>query len=134
MKNLKHFFLLMMLLVATISFVSCSDDDDEPQSPYASTIIGTWKITHYGSTSYWLDWPRTTTTATFNSDGTYSGRGYFGNGSGTYTLKDSHITCYVDGKIYAQYDIISVDGNIAILDMYAGTDTSTKLTIKCKKQ
>jgi hypothetical protein len=134
MKALKNFFFVMLMIVSSISFVSCSDnDDDEPQSPYASTIIGTWKITHYGSQSNWLTWPKSTTTATFNSDGTYSGRGYFGTGTGTYTLKNSHITCYVDGEVYAQYDIISVENGIAVLDMYAGSDTSSKITIKCKK-
>ena len=133
MKNLKHLFLVVLLIATTISFVSCSDDD-EPSSPYASTIIGTWKITHYGSTTNWISWTKSTTTATFNSDGTYSGRGYFGNGSGTYKLKDSHITCYIDGEVFMQYDIISVSGTEAILEMYAGTDSTTKLTIKCKKQ
>jgi hypothetical protein len=122
----------MLMIVSSISFASCSDDD-EPQSPYATTIIGTWKITHFGSEAYWATWNKSTTTATFNSDGTYSGRGYFGTGSGTYTLKGSHITCYIDGDVYAQYDIISVENGIAILDMYAGNDSSTKLTIKCKK-
>lgn len=135
MKTLKNLFLVMLMVVSSLSFVACSDDDDDdaPKSPYASTIIGTWKITHYGSEDYWIPWSKATTTATFNSDGTYSGHGYFGNGTGTYKLTNSHITCYISGKVYAQYDIKSVDNGIAVLDMYAGDDTSEKLTIKCKK-
>jgi heat shock protein HslJ len=134
MKTFRNFFLAMLMIISSITFTSCSNnDDDEQLSPYATAIIGTWKITHYGSQSYWLTWKKTTTKATFYSDGTYSGSGYFGYGTGTYTLKGSHITCYIDGLVYTQYDIISVDGGIAILDMYAGNDSDTKLTIKCKK-
>jgi hypothetical protein len=134
MKAIKNMFLVMLMIVSSISFASCSDkEDDEPQNPYASAIVGTWKITHHGSTTYWVEWPFQTTKIIFNADGTCSESGYFKISSGTYKVTDKHITCYVGGYIICQYDIISIQNGIAIFDMYAGTDTSTKISIKCKK-
>ena len=43
---------------------------------------------------------RDRTYATFNSDGTYNGRGYFGNGSGTYKISGNTIICYIEGEEY----------------------------------
>jgi hypothetical protein len=108
-------------------------DDDEPENPYASTIVGTWKITHYGSTAYWIAWSKAPTTFTFKSNGTYSTDGDLGDATGTYTLDSNHITTYVNGKIYIQYDIVTIDDGIAILDMYPGTYSDTRITVKCKK-
>lgn len=133
----KKLFLVLFMMIATLAFNACSDDKkDEPQSnsPYAKTIIGTWKITDYGSSRHWFSWPYQTTTATFNADGTYSGSGYFGYGSGTYKLVGSHITCYVNGKTYMQYDIISVNAGIAELEAYAGNSSDNAIGIRCKKQ
>ena len=38
----KYLFLLLTLVVTSLAFVSCSDDDD---NQYNSAIVGTWKIT-----------------------------------------------------------------------------------------
>ena len=39
----KYLFFLLALVVTSLAFVSCSDDDDDNQ--YNSAIVGTWKIT-----------------------------------------------------------------------------------------
>ena len=137
---MKTFKLIGMALIAVlmcVNFVACSSSDDEEvlelTGPYATKIIGTWEVTHYGDGKVWIPWTNKTTTATFNSDGTYSGRGYFGTGKGTFKLSNSHITCYIEGEVFIQYDILSVEGDIAVLTMYPES-SSEKLTIKCEKK
>lgn len=116
-ENLKwrSIFFSMLCLLMSISFTACSDDDDdEPASPYASQIVGTWKLSEVSTNgSTYVDWMFETTTATFNSNGKYSGRGYFGNGSGTYKLSGSRLITYVDGESYLIYDILNLSGKTA---------------------
>ena len=78
----KYLFLLLTLVVTSLAFVSCSDDDD---NQYNSAIVGTWKVTEVktSQSGSYMDWPFKTTYASFKSDGTYYGSGYFGTGSGT---------------------------------------------------
>jgi hypothetical protein len=130
----KWLFLMIVPLVALVfALSSCSSsDDDDPLSGFdypAATLYGTWKITKYES----IAWPYQTTTATFNSDGTYYGRGYFGTGSGTYTASGKTIRCYVDGELYCRYEVVSLSGTTAVLDMYASSG-STSIRITCTKQ
>lgn len=128
--NLTFFPVVLMLIV---SLTSCSKDDDNgPLDDFdypAETIYGTWKVTRVAT----IIWPYETTTATFNSDGTYRGRGYFGTGSGTYSGKGKTLSCYIDGELYCRYEVESLSGTTAVLKMYAA-DSSTSLTLTCEKQ
>lgn len=77
----------------------------------------------------WTSIPRRTY-ATFNSDGTYNGRGYFGNGSGTYKISGNTIICYIEGEEYVRYDIIELNSNSCTLNMKIGSE---EFKIKCIK-
>lgn len=128
--------LLLFLSIAILAFSGCSKDEgvDLGKFDYDTEIIfGTWQITHTISQSgtEW-EWSEASTTATFNRDGSYSGKGYFGNGTGTYKLSGKTITCYVEGSEYMKYTVVSFgDANTTcILDMSAGGES---LRIKCKK-
>lgn len=136
MKTFRMVGMALIAILMCVSFSSCSNDDEdefELSGPYATKIIGTWELTHYGDGKVWIPWTKKTTSATFNSNGTYSGQGYFGTGTGTFELSNSHVTCYVDGEIFMQYDIVSIENNIAVLTMYPDS-SSEKLTIKCEKK
>ena len=127
----KHLFLLLTLVVATVAFVSCSKDDDDNQ--YNSDIVGTWKITEVktSQSGSYIDWPFKTTYASFKSDGTYYGSGYFGNGSGTWSIKGNAVNTYVGGELYASYEIITVTSTTAELKMSMDGES---IWIKCKKE
>ena len=112
----KTLFLLITILM--ISFIGCSDDDD---SEYRDAIIGTWELTQIEFGGGWTSIPRRTY-ATFNSDGTYNGRGYFGNGSGTYKISGNTIICYIEGEEYVRYDIIELNSNSCTLNMKIGSE------------
>ena len=114
--------LFLLITILTISFIGCSDDDSE----YKDAIIGTWELTQIEG---WTSIPRRTY-ATFNSDGTYNGRGYFGNGSGTYKISGNTIICYIEGEEYVRYDIIELNSNSCTLNMKIGSE---EFKIKCIK-
>ena len=92
--------LFLLITILTISFIGCSDDDD---SEYKDAIIGTWELTQIEFGGGWTSIPRRTY-ATFNSDGTYNGRGYFGNGSGTYKFLGT--LSFAILKVKSMYDMI----------------------------
>ena len=124
----------MVALFATLSFslISCSDDDKD--EPTKSDIVGTWKLSQVstdGGNNY-VAWPFETTTATFNSNGTYSGRGYFGTGTGTWKQSGKTITTYVDGEEYLKYEVLELSASTCTLKM--GVTGSSYLHIKCIKQ
>ncbi|MFR8834971.1 hypothetical protein [Bacteroides nordii] len=125
--------LLFLTITLSIVFTSCSKDDDEPKFNYdINTLIGTWEITEVDTGDGYTIWILGATSATFNSDGSYVGKGYFGNGSGTYKAEGNTITCFVDGKEFLKYDVINLASNNCELKMYVEDGTSIK--IKCKKK
>ena len=131
MKSYIKFLAFAMVAIVSLSFASCSDDDAD--SPYVSDIVGKWKLTEVktSASGSYISWPFQATYASFNSDGTYTGRGYFGNGSGTWNLKGNTVTTYVDGELFFTYEIISVSGSNAELKMSMDGES---IWIKCKKQ
>ena len=127
----KYLFFLLALVVTSLAFVSCSDDDDDNQ--YNSAIVGTWKITAVktSQSGSYIGWPFETTYASFKSDGTYYGSGYFGTGSGKWSIKGNTINTYVGGELYVSYEIISVTSTTSELKMSMGSDA---IWIKCKRE
>lgn len=135
---MKKFYLnvLAALTVAILSvgFASCSSDDDDFN--YSKEVLyGTWQMSEVkmSESGSYIKWPFQTTTATFKSDGTYSGSGYFGNGSGTYTAKGNTITTYVGGNVYMVYTVLSLTGSTAELKATLPNSNET-IWIKCVKR
>jgi len=126
----------LMVAILSVGFASCSSDDDDDDFNYPKeSLYGTWKMSEVkmSETGSYISWPMKATTATFNSDGTYSGSGYFGNGSGTYTAKGNTITTYVSGKVYIVYTVLSLSGSTAELKMTM-PNSDEILWIKCVKK
>lgn len=124
---------MMTICVLTLGLSSCSKDNEyTPDREIATNIVGTWEIEQYDTGEGYKNWILQTTQATFNEDGTYSGSGHFGNGTGTYKIKGSTITCYVSGEKFLVYKVITLDGNSATLSVTDPEDTDT-LFIKCTK-
>lgn len=123
-----------MLFVVVAALVGCGKDGDtsDQESPYKSSIVGTWELTHFNGTpvSALPDVFSRTTTITFGADGSYSGGGVFGSGSGTYVLEGSVAKTYIDGELYHTYEIVSLSGDVVEAKM---TDASGTATIKAKK-
>lgn len=129
MKKISKFLVLVLLVL-----VSCSKKDDPSFNYDLNTLIGTWRIVQFGKidvTTYPGNLSFEPTYATFNSNGTYSGRGEFGSGTGTYKAVDNTITTYIDGEEFIKYEVISLTNSVCELNM---SDNSGTVFIKCKKQ
>lgn len=68
----------------------------------------------------------------FYENGTYSGSGYFGNGSGTYKAEGDMIYTYIDGEELYRYKVHSISNGIAEVSMGVAGDNIT-LEIKLQK-
>ncbi len=122
----------MMFLLAMLNFcmTSCSKDDVNLGSFDYPTdeLFGTWNasVIHVKGSLRWIvveNYPRYKMSITFNSDGTFSGEGYFGNGSGTYRLYGKTITTYIDGKVYITYTVNELSSGVADITLTKGGES-----------
>ncbi len=87
MKAIK-FLSMMLCLVVSMSFASCSDDDKDKDEPGGASvsIVGVWRCDYDGGSGYEY--------YEFKSNGIYDNWGYYGNSfsySGTYEKKGSQL-------------------------------------------
>lgn len=135
---MKRILLLASIFALSLTtLTSCSSDDDSSienvNSQYKDAIIGTWKMTEVNGVKVEnLNLPQIkNTTITFEKNGNYSGKGYFGDGSGTYTLSGNIVKTYIDKELYWTYTIESIENNIVTATV---SDETGTLKIKAKKQ
>lgn len=137
--NAKRSYVLVVLLCGFFLFTACQK---EPAFDYPmETLYGTWEGTDVKTSNGWVNiessyYSDVQFSITFYEDGSYRGRGYFGNGTGTYTASGKTIVTYVDGKEYYRYDVISLVGNRGHLRMYHQGETmaeTSEIEIKVKK-
>lgn len=143
MKNLKFLGLLLVMVLSATSFVACSSDDNgnDNNSELASMIVGKWRIIQveqkdgsmFDVTSSIAETVFEPTYATFISDGTYSGSGYFGNGYGTYKVIGNKVYTYVNGEEYIIYTAESFTSTRATLVMSYKGSTATIRVIVAKQ-
>lgn len=134
MKKILCMTLLLTAMFLTFSACSSDDDFDYPKD----ALYGSWEGVSINVNGDWMDitkYPYTkfAFSINFSSDGTFSGRGYFGNGSGSYTAKGKTIITYVNGKEYLRYEVKSLSNNIAELSMTVEGSGET-LEVKAKKK
>ena len=132
---------LFVLLLLSSMFVlpSCQK---EPAFDYPmETLYGKWEGTDVKTSNGWVNiessyFSDLQFSITFYEDGSYYGRGYFGNGAGTYTASGKTIITYVNGNEYYRYDVISLTNNVGHLRMYHQGETmaeTSEIEIKVKK-
>ena len=100
--------------ICVMFMVGCSGNSTDKLK---SEMIGTWSISKVMIDGEWVSNPKMKAGLTFYEDGTYYGSGSFGNGEGTYEIKDNCIITYVDGDEYIRFDIKKVDETSASLIM-----------------
>lgn len=110
----------LLALICAFTFSSCSKDNDNLSFNYPlETLYGTWDgVALRTDETGWMDITKYPYTKfkfgiKFNSDKSYYGFGYFGDGSGTYTAIGKRITTYIDGKEYLYYEIKSLSSTEA---------------------
>lgn len=122
-------FLMVLISALSLLAISCSKSDSDS---IEKQIIGTWDAVQCKTSSgTWIEIPtRLSLSATFKSDGTYTGRGALGNGSGTYTVSGHTIKTYVDGTLYLTYYVNSISGTQAELTISSGSSSMTIIAEK----
>lgn len=128
--------ILLMVLLSALAFTGCKKEETSKFNYDLNMLYGTWDINEIYSKGEWIDitkpgFENLAASATFNSNGSYQGKGALGNGSGTYDAKENTIICSVDGKEYARYDVISLTNQTCELNMIMGGDS---MKIRCKKK
>lgn len=131
-------FMLFAVILSAMTVVSCSKDDSVGIDDMiggvkiGEAIVGTWVLTDVKmkETDSYISWVYKPTYASFNSDGTYYGSGYFGTGEGKWSMKGKIINTYIDGQLYVSYEVISVTATNAELKM---TIDGSTIWIRCRK-
>jgi len=131
------------ILLLAVIVLSCSKDSEaESKFNYDLNLLyGTWRITHIqNDDGSFMDITTSAaesliepTYATFKSDFTYTGKGFFGNGNGKYKAVGNSVITYVDGVEFLRYDIVSLTGTECQL-IIKEPGTTSSIGIKCKKQ
>lgn len=133
MKRICNILSAVVLLIASIS---CSKEERFDYS--MDDLCGTWEGVAiktspeegwYDITKYPFD--KFAFSITFYSDGSYYGRGYFGNGKGTYKAFGNTIETYVDGTPYFTYKVKSLGYERAELTM---SSSGSSIEIKVVKR
>lgn len=133
---MKTKILLILVLLCTTIFSSCKKDK-EPTFDYPLEMLhGIWEGSEILFDDGWVDitkYPNTIFkfSIRFNSDGTYSSSGYFGDGSGTYKAIDKTITTYIDGEEY-KYIIKSLTKDECEATMDTGSTSTLDVRVKKK--
>lgn len=134
----KLFSLILLCTACILIFPSCSKEDSEDFDYPMETLYGTWEGTDMKVEDTWIDltnilYSKFSFSITFHSDGTYYGKGYFGNGDGTYKAIGNMIYTYVDDEEYYSYKIKSLDNNKAELLMgVTGSDDWIEIKVEKK--
>ena len=119
----KFFSLALLCATMVMLFSACSKDDESSFNYPKEDLYGTWEgIGIYYEDEWWdLTDPICSDiefSISFFPDGKYYGSGFFGNGGGTYELDGNYITTYIEGEMYARYNIHSFSKSEVEVTMY----------------
>ncbi|MBO7242513.1 MAG: lipocalin family protein [Alistipes sp.] len=131
---------LLLLLIAPMMLLSYGCDKEKfidamKTAVTYEQILGTWEGTGIYYDGDWIDptsnllYSDLRFTITFYDDGRYYGSGFFGTGSGTYTLKGNKIYTYVNGDPYLNYTIDLIVGDWAELTMHDKSGNSLRIRV-----
>jgi hypothetical protein len=124
---MKKLCIIFSLIVATMAFVSCSNDDEPNLQFDKDTIVGSWEITEVQGTPEWR-WIVKGTSLTFNSDGTCT-TGFIAEDS--YKIEGGQVKTYyaeTQEPMYI-YELQSKKGNTLTVKMKGTLDESNLSTV-----
>jgi uncharacterized protein YxeA len=132
---------ILSVLVIVLIAVACEKEEGSNFDYDINQVYGKWRVTHVKS-EIGEDYLDVTTSVveqyfeptyiTFNKNGSYSGSGFFGSGSGTFKAEGKSITTYIDGEIYLVYTVISFsNSNFEVI--MSSPEEATTMYIKGKK-
>ena len=111
-----------LLAIATVLFFACgkdngngsgNDDDKSSSSNYElkrEEIIGEWDIekAKFDKAATMTDWDLGPTTFEFKENGFFEAKGYFGNGTGSFSIQGATITTVLENKPFIDFEIFGI--------------------------
>lgn len=119
MKTLKLIGMALFAIVMSVSFIACSNDDDDDKEASTSLVGTTWKVTSVDNADEDFNgW--TNVTATFNEDGTVTFNPNAGWNYTRWTLNDKTLKIVVGEDAADDYieGTISINGKSATWNCY----------------
>lgn len=101
-------------------------------------LYGKWTIdkAKFTEQAEMTKWEHESTTIEFNKNGEFEDKGYFGNGSGTYTVEenDNTIHTYISNQPFITYEVTAYDKENNVAKITATIEsTSQKVWLECGK-
>lgn len=124
---MKKYYLFFSMMVATISLVSCGNDDEPNLQFDKETIVGAWEITEVQGTPEWW-WITQGTALKFNSNGSCT-TGFSMEDS--YKIEGGQVKTYyaeTQEPMYV-YELMGKNGNTLTVKMKGTLDESNLSTV-----
>lgn len=121
--NKRRLKIFLLLLLGPLMWGCGADGDESTKKPSdqpapnpeqivlkVEDVVGCWVVSQvkFEADGAWSEWPYEATSATFFSDGSYVGEGYFGYGEGRYLVTGNTIKTTVDNTPYITYKVFSI--------------------------
>lgn len=111
-----------LLAIATVLFFACGKDNgnsgDSAEDKSSSSnydlkreeIIGKWDIekAKFDKAATMTDWDLGPTTFEFKENGFFEAKGYFGNGTGSFSIQGATITTVLENKPFIDFEIFGI--------------------------
>lgn len=102
------------------------------------SLIGTWHVekAKFTEQAEMTKWEHESTSIEFKKNGEFEGKGYFGNGSGTYTVEENYNTIhtFINNQPFITYEVTAYDKENNVAQMTATVESSSqKIWLECAK-
>ena len=120
-KVMKRLLTYLTISIASLLMLSCGKENGQNEKNNfvlnRADIIGCWQVIQakYDENATMTAWTFEDTYATFEENGLYKGEGYWGNGTGTYSVAGNVITTKVDNVPYIIYEVTGLEDDKAYL-------------------
>ena len=136
----KILYSIFSIVTAGLLLIGCNPSGDEwDNEPGVAEInrallYGEWEIykAKYAPDASMTEWGEKPTYFTFNENGLYEGKGYYGDVKGIYTIQGNVIKVLIDNVTYAEYKVLE-QAEDALTVRATFTSTPSKVWMECKR-
>lgn len=133
----KHTYELSFDTKTNVMTVDGNSTQQDPTPLFSlDSLYGTWQISKakYTEQAKMTDWDHESTSITFKENGSFEGSGYFGNGSGTYTVNGNTIETFIGGSPFISYEVSAYNKEENIIQCTAFIASSNQtIWMECSK-
>lgn len=116
---MKKVFRYILFALLPFFLYACGKDggQEEPKSDYnlnRADIIGEWEIKQakFDKDATMTDWALETTSFNFQENGFFEAKGYFGNGSGSFSINGSHISTIINNQPFIDFVVNGINDKL----------------------